>query len=544
MGGEVAVTLASGAAIDARAVATDVVAIECPAASAAIHPVISLRLGWWGRQPVEFHLPYPQRGAMFLAGTKMLAQGEAVPVARCGGLRLLVLDPAGGRCYELDGELVGTRFGFQDRLPALQSGRIELSLHAWQDRLSALLASSDDPDARIRLSVKSSQQPMARVVVTRFDVTLDPVYETSHVYVGAQAQARLGDGWQQRVSLAMLPLWDPGAELRPLERCSEDPACWTVPDDLAAGPWWVIARDGQWARFRPLLWVIDDPEGESATADSTLAGAIRESIPEARHLRLSDVLTQLGENPEHPDWPVLFAAMQLTREFPPSVLDLLRQLAMHPQTLALALLKADEDTFDRIWALADGLPFLWWLIPVEHWFAAVAYHLTMVQEALGDADPQMRILESVFQEFRDRAEARHPFFDTLCDWLQERLLPDRPMGGSLLRAIRGQPAIVAALLRQAEQGLQERHAASETWPVGAAVLEQAESMAFADYRFQEMADPFRPTRCAPFVAADAALRAIPCDCRLVLELRLIRSFDPDWFDEVFTVALTLGLASM
>jgi hypothetical protein len=118
------------------------------------------------------------------------------------------------------------------------------------------------------------------------------------------------------------------------------------------------------------------------------------------------------------------------------------------------------------------------------------------------------------------------------------------MGGSLLRAIRGQPAIVAVLFRQAEQGLQERHAASETWPVGAAVLEQAESMAFADYRFEAMADPFRPTRCAPFVAADAALRAIPCDCRLVLELRLIRSFDPNWFDEAFTVALTLGLAAM
>jgi hypothetical protein len=103
---------------------------------------------------------------------------------------------------------------------------------------------------------------------------------------------------------------------------------------------------------------------------------------------------------------------------------------------------------------------------------------------------------------------------------------------------------VAGYVHQLEQGLQERHGAGETWPVGSAVLGRAEAMAFQQFRFAELADPFRPVRCAPFAAADVALRALPCDSREVLELRLIRGFDPDWFDLTFTVALTLGLAAL
>lgn len=69
-------------------------------------------------------------------------------------------------------------------------------------------------------------------------------------------------------------------------------------------------------------------------------------------------------------------------------------------------------------------------------------------------------------------------------------------------------------------------------------------MSFSQFRFGDRSEPFRPVRCAPFVAADAAIHGSDFDGRLVLELRLIRIFDQEWFDAVYTFALALGLAAL
>jgi hypothetical protein len=49
-------------------------------------------------------------------------------------------------------------------------------------------------------------------------------------------------------------------------------------------------------------------------------------------------------------------------------------------------------------------------------------------------------------------------------------------------------------------------------------------------------------RCAPFVTAHLSLNGIAPTERLICELRLLRAFDREWFDNVYAIALTLGLA--
>ncbi len=75
-------------------------------------------------------------------------------------------------------------------------------------------------------------------------------------------------------------------------------------------------------------------------------------------------------------------------------------------------------------------------------------------------------------------------------------------------------------------------------------MDRAKTMSFSRYRFETRSEPFRPVRCAPFVAADTAITGTEFDGRLVLELRLIRAFDQEWFDAVYTFALALGLAAL
>jgi hypothetical protein len=153
-----------------------------------------------------------------------------------------------------------------------------------------------------------------------------------------------------RIQLYLLPLWDPGREPMPLERDPSLDGSWKLPTDLELGPWWVIGRDGDWARFRPLLWSARDGEEEPAATSSVLATAVRLSDEGQRLVALDEALSALGEDSDHPDWPLLFAYVDLSREFPPTLLDVLKRLALHPRTLAHALLRADDAGFDRVWA--------------------------------------------------------------------------------------------------------------------------------------------------------------------------------------------------
>jgi hypothetical protein len=123
---------------------------------------------------------------MFVMNGRPLLDGGTVPLDRCGGVRLLVQDPIGGQSYELLGEMNNTwlgnqRAGFFEHLPLLANGRLELSLQAWQDRLQALLACSDDADEFIRLCVLGTQKVLASARVTRFDARLESDYAARRV---------------------------------------------------------------------------------------------------------------------------------------------------------------------------------------------------------------------------------------------------------------------------------------------------------------------------------------------------------------------------
>jgi hypothetical protein len=66
-----------------------------------------------------------------------------------------------------------------------------------------------------------------------------------------------------------------------------------------------VGRDGDWMRFRPLLWMVATGETPVAT-DSALAAVVCESDPAQRQQKLDALLTELRRNPDHGDWPLLF----------------------------------------------------------------------------------------------------------------------------------------------------------------------------------------------------------------------------------------------
>jgi hypothetical protein len=568
------VTVGSGEQISTIA---DGVEIICPLLQMTSLPELAVNLHW-PTGSLAIKLPYPQRGALFQLAGHMLQRDDRIPLSRIGGLRLSLQDHVGGRCYWLDAELITAdrvdaglpRLRFRDRLPALDSGRCETTLLVWQERIASLLNSSRSLDARVRLEVSSTQgECLAHLQIARFDCFLEPNYPACQVSLSAENLSRLGVDWQQRVRLEMFPLWSPSSPPRLLAVNPERVACWNVPDNLEPGPWWIVGRDGDWPRFRPLLWVVTNRDATVAEEknNSALVAAIREPNPEQRNILFTELLKQLGQNPAHPDWLLLFDLMRLSREFPTSSLDVLTRLVSFPQTLALALLKAD-DLFDCVWALAEQMPFSWSLLSVYCWQEAATLHFQSLHNALNEIDVNGDMVFGIFQQFRERTSSKRGSWSSLCDWLQESVFSDRPLQNSLLKIARQLPAFFDEQIILAEQELQRRHDADEQWPQSDEVMQRAKSLVDGKHQYQRLSLPYRPVRCAPFIAAVLSINGTPSSdhllselqsseweelqqlqpCvitdNLIYELRLLRAFDPEWFDRVYAIALTLELSRL
>jgi hypothetical protein len=524
--------------------------IVCPSLPGVLPPPLTLLLNWLESQPIALVLPYPQRGAFFQLAGQPLPNDDWIPMDRVGSLRLFAQDPASRCQLWLEGELIArgnestgySHQSFRERLPPLEQERIEVSLLPWQDRIVSLLASSRDLDAQVRLIVATTQgERLARIKVSRFDVVIEPNHAAGLVCIPEESLARLGPAWKTRVQLQMIRLWAPADPPVVPQASPNQTACWEVPPDLDPGPWWVVGRDGDWTRFRPLLWVVTTNDTPAEDEYGVLAGTIRESDPEQRDQRLNAVLEALGQNPDHPDWLLLFDYVRLAREFPPSSLDMLRRLPAHPRTVALALFKADDETFNPVWSLSRQMPFLWILLAVNDWREAATAYFRGLQATLTEIEGGAEMIFGLFQEFRERATNRRAYWRPLCDWLQELLFPEQPLKGSELSMARCYPSCLEQQIVLMEQELQGRHVSGEKWPESFEIMSRQQDIA-PEYRYVHL-DPFyQPVRCAPFVTAHLSLNGIAPSERLIYELRLLRAFDSEWFDSVYAIALTLGLA--
>ena len=530
---------------------TDRTRIICSPVRYTNLPRLALGLNWRedGRQ-LELQLPYPQRGALFELGGRALIRDETVALDRLFGVKITVQDETGGTHFWVScgllgpggGDSDGTRLSFRERLPPLRQGRLEIAMTHWRDRISALLAASEEPDANVRVEIVAGvANVMARIVVSRFDMKIEPE-GIEVVTVPWRDLQRLGDDWQERITMELLPLWQPDADPTPLTQHPERRGYWEVPATVPPGPWWVIGRDGAWARFRPLLVNVGEVALEQGS-DGGLSAAIRERDPTIRQSELDRILYDLGVDPEHPDWPLLFRYVAMTREFPAAYFDVLRTLVKFPLTLSLALFKADEELFEDTWNFPEQMAFSWALIPVYVWKTSGQRFFSNLRDSLSTIEFGDDLVWDAFRRFRERTVGHRAYWATLCDWLQETLFPNIGLENSALQLLRHMPVFAQNELRGAEMQLQGRHQADETWPDGRLVMDQVDSLIHDPrYRFEQLTQQYRPVRCAPFVAAKIALNGIDVSPMLVHELRLIRNFDGEWFSRAFTIALTAGLA--
>lgn len=524
----------------------DGTAIDCFAQAGLPITQFHADVQWLDGRSLLLLLPFPRQGAAFVRAGQTLPSRERVALGRLAAIQAVIHTPAGGGRFSLEGS-VRTRISgnsqqvLRESLRPTSNEPLHFVLHRLQERLAAMLAMTGDLDAVVDLNIVDGDgHTLAHLEVAQFDVALEPDREHNRVVLPSGSLERLDDGWEERLTVKMLPLWEPATEPTDLIR-DETTHAWQIPAEVAPGPWWVLGMDGAWARFRPLLWVV---QGDKDLAEaSELVQAIREPVRATRQTRLQALVHTLATNAEHPDWLRLVDYLRLTRTYPASAFDLLQHLVHSPEAIILMLIKSTDEEFDLVWALADQMPFSWHLLPVSQWRQAAQHYFGALRTALADSDPAGDMLWGIFREFRQRLTSRQPFFKSVCDWLGEHLFPARQLENNELALARSNESFLTALLQEHEQDLQARHDAEEHYPDGPLVMERITPPDFPEsFRYARRSYPYRPVRCAPFVAAQISLQAEESSEEFLLELRQLRDFDPVWFDNAFALALCLGLA--
>jgi len=213
-------------------------------------------------------------------------------------------------------------------------------------------------------------------------------------------------------------------------------------------------------------------------------------------------------------------------------------LVKTPDTLVMALLKSDDADFDAVWSLAYQLPFSWHLVPIDSWQRAAGLYVAFMRDALSDLEEGENLVRESFQNIRGRVTTRQPFFKQVCDWLSGIFFPDLQLEGSELSLAQQAPQVILGFIKEEEQKLQGRHDAEERYPGGPLVMEWRHRPTYPqEFLYRHLAGPFRPVRCAPFVAAQISLAGASYDESLLFELHKLRNFDKEWFDAAFAFAL-------
>ena len=536
---------------------------------------ISTQLKWAAGRALELRLPFPSNGCRFIApGGRVLADEEIVPVDRLSGVLATGTTTKERERFFICGNLYADdisctencSFQLDETLEEVIPSRFELDLWTLQASLRDLFAVTEDLDAYVRLEIASPMASHAmhrRLRVSRFDLNLVRDPKEGEVRLRAEDLGRLDWKGLENLHVKAAPLWRPNDQPVELEPVSGPlaPGRWRFETERrAAGPWMILGRDGDWNRMRPLLWNVpgkDDSlllERFQPHASGALATAVCIADQVTRTQALDALLAALAEDCCHEDWREIYCYLERFRDLPASTLDVIERMIATPRAAAAALLNApDPGMFASAWSLLEELPFLWSMVPVKTWVGAGNCFLASLRRHLegysGDAEAHVRASMTCFLK---EAPLRQSGFETLAELMRVGVLGESIEETSYLKmvvSVQGRAAL-RDLLATSRQALLRAHA-EDRWPRGPNVASWRRRVEKLPKEIHELwlVAPegvwYRaPILNAPAVAAIAAACDIAVERPLIFEVRRLRRFDPQWFDEAYAYMFALAIGAL
>ncbi len=339
---------------------------------------LTLRVRWRDGGEAAIPVRHPGRVGHFLGPDDApLEEGAPIALDRLHRVRAEVLDTTDATArFEIhaslqpdlaDGALDGddaviTWQSSFELPPKGNDGRHVLDLSAAEEELALVFASVPDHEFAVRLDIRERiGRPLrgAKLLVTRYDGA-----------IARSGATLLVPDCKPTLALRTQPLDAPSTP--PIELKQVSPGQWSIDDvRLAPGPWLVTAWDGPVCRHRPLL--VTRPgvvSVERAPRPSGLAEAIRMRTPE-RQVRIPQVLSEMSEDSEHPDWPLVFEFLEALDAVPPQTFDVIVDMTKQPTLCAVTFLRLHDAQQWMFMEALERLPYMWHLVPMLSWERAL-----------------------------------------------------------------------------------------------------------------------------------------------------------------------------
>lgn len=491
---------------------------------------VAIELDFGDSRRLSVALPFPARGARFVGrGDRVVPFGGSVSVDELSLCRLEVFATGGSRRFTIDGilnadDLAPTeRVGFPFDLPESRNGRIVLDLRRLAPDVRALLSETDDGEAFVSLSVDAVGPN--RLEVRRYEVDFEVAREADMATL--PSGIAVGD-----VIAEMIPLWDPAT---PRDQLVFEPsmAGWRLSlGTRAAGPWLLLGRTRNTLSIRPRLIPVEGEVSSRpplATAISLDEFASKDAIKAALHA--------MTERPLDEEWSTVLTIVKLSAELPASSFHVTAALCQDPAASVVVLIHAGADR-QLVWDTLANAGLEWRVVPYHAWHDGLSsFRDELARQLAGTmADAEAlasREIASVLQ-FLEESPERSPMEPTWM-FLRTHLFELEPAG-----IVGSNPDAVVPSLQTARSQLVSRQVEAR-WPNGPRLLGRVDKntndafkalvkkLGASDYRSAVIT--------APLFSARAAALGEHVGRRLRGELRRLRSFDVEWFDTAYRLAL-------
>lgn len=516
---------------------------------------LALNLKWPGGKSQQLAVPYPAEGAFVYADDGFaLAVNRTLSVADLLGLSIRIQSSKPQR-WKIDLGLQDcseSRLGGQTIpvMPSANESMMDIRLFELQDDVRQLLATVDELDAKVCITVSRSGGVCQVLQVGRYRDRLER--EAAHVSLQIDESLPADDILKSTRMLAV-PLLDPGRAPVELDAHHSELAStgrWRFdPDRHSAGVWLIYPAVGSLLDCRPIAWYV--PE-KFATPVPRLEGLRAAMVIQSRHERLAAMQSHfaaMANNPSHADWPLVEDYARQLGHLPLAGLDLWVALMRCPRAVIMALLRVEEFSERIAHRLSTELPFEWVLTSPQDWLLVVD---AMVKTCDSNDPRELRMLKREIEAKLEWLRRLYPALELSINLaLALGLSREKPEEVKMLlvepkvlreewlsRMLHGEHSDVQGLLRRASEvsrGPADLKSYTQSFahtPDGIRVLHRF-SLPKDDWKFSLAVAPLA---IAYDIAEGRAPDWLDNRSRLVA-LRNYRSFDAHWFDEAYKVAM-------
>lgn len=516
---------------------------------------LALHLKWPGGKSLQVVVPYPAEGAFVYADNgSAIAVNRTLSVADLLGLSIRIQSGRPQRwkvdfslqdCSEsrLHGRAIPIKFSASETV-------MDIRLFELQDDVRQLLATVDELDAKVSITVSRSGTVCQTLLVGRYRDRL----EREGVHVSLHIDESLpADDILKSTRMLAVPLLEPGRAPEELEAhhsqlVSTGRWCFD-PDRHNSGVWLIYPAAGSALDCRPIAWYV--PE-KFATPAPSLEGLRAAMVIQSRHERLAAMQSQfavMADNPSHRDWSLVEDYTRQLGHLPLAGLDLWVALMRCPRAVIMALIRVDEFSERIAHRLSVELPFEWVLTSPQDWLMVVN---AMVKTCNSDDARELRLLKREIEAKLEWLRRLYPALELSINLaLALGLARDKPEEVKMLlaepevlreewlsRMLHGEHSDVQGLLRRASEasrGPADLKSYTQSFahsPTGIRLLD----------RFRLPKDDWKyslavaPLAIAYDIAGGKGTGWLQNRSRLVA-LRTYRSFDAHWFDEAYKVAM-------